>query len=72
MSDEECAQLLKILGNPEGVDCYTDGKKFMLMLKVDGLRLDNVFKIFDGIRSKAPKQHAGKPVCVAPVGVFEV
>ena len=72
MADEECAQLLKILGNPEGVECYTDGKKFMLILMVDGLRLDDVLKIFDSIRNKAPKQHAGKPVCVAPLGVFEL
>jgi hypothetical protein len=71
MSVKECSELLKTLTHPERVECYTDGKKIMLMLNLDGLKSDLAFKILHDVRRKVRK-HAGKPVRVYATGVFEL
>lgn len=69
MSSEECAQLLKTLGNPARVECYTNGGKLILMVNVDGLSLDEALKLLGDVRSKVPKQY-GKSIRLYTSGVF--
>lgn len=72
VSVNECSEILKKLEHRDRVECYTDGKRLMVVLNLDGLKRDVAFGILDDVRNNVPKELNGKPVRVHAIGIFDL